>query len=60
MTDEKKVPEKKEDKYVLKEIITATDVGIGLKDEEGIFTDKGILVELLNKLDRIEKYILSM
>ena len=34
MTEEKKFPEKKEDKYVLKEIVTATDVGVGLKEEE--------------------------
>jgi hypothetical protein len=45
------------DKYVLKEVIIQKDVGIGLADDEEVFTDKGLLLEILNKLDRIEKAI---
>lgn len=52
MTEEKK--EKKE-KYILKEVVTQTDTAIGTVDSEEVFTEKGLLLEILNKLDRIEK-----
>jgi hypothetical protein len=52
---EEKVKEK--DAYVLKEIVTGTDLAIGKSDSEEAFTEKGILLEILNKLDRIEKAI---
>jgi hypothetical protein len=45
------------DKYVLKEVIVQKDIGIGLADDEEVFTDKGLLLEILNKLDRIERAI---
>ena len=55
----KKEEVKKEDTYVLKEVVTGTDLAIGKSNSEEVFTDKGLLVEILNKLDRIEKAIVS-
>lgn len=51
--------EKKEttDKYILKEFTVQKDISIGKIDDEEIFTDKGILLEILNKIDRIEKAV---
>lgn len=55
--DSKKTSKPKE-KYILKEIVTQTDVAIGTSDnEEQVFSDKELLLEILNKLDRIEKAI---
>jgi hypothetical protein len=56
MVDEKKT---EKDKYELVEVTTQTDTVIKSLDmKEGeFFTDKGILIEILNKLDRIEKRI---
>lgn len=55
MTDkETKEVKKVNDKYILKEVVTGTDMAIGKSDSEEVFTDKGLLVEILNKLDRIE------
>ena len=54
--EEKKEP-KRSDTYVLKEVVTGTDTGIGLAGSEEVFTDKGLLLEILNKLDRIERAI---
>lgn len=55
--DSKKIVKPKE-KYVLKEVVTQTDVAIGLSDnEEQVFNEKELLLEILNKLDRIEKAI---
>ena len=54
---EKEIKEK--DAYILKEVITGTDIAIGKSDSEEALTDKGILLEILNKLDRIEKAIIS-
>lgn len=51
-----KVPESR-DNYEIKEVITQTDQGIGKTGDEGVFTDKGLLLELLNKIDRIEKAV---
>jgi hypothetical protein len=56
MAEEKKVKEEKE-KYILKEIIVQKDTAIGEEGNDEVFTDKGILLEILNKLDRIEKSI---
>lgn len=57
MVEEKteKKKEESKDNYVMKEVITQTDTGIGKKDDEGVFTEKGLLLEIINKLDRIEK-----
>ena len=57
--EEKKEP-KRSDTYVLKEVVTGTDTGIGIVGSDDVFTDKGILLEILNKLDRIEKSIHNM
>jgi hypothetical protein len=56
MVEEKK-EKKSEDRYVLKQVVTQTDTGVGLVDSEDVFTDKGLLVEILNKLDRIERAV---
>ena len=48
---------KSKDKYVLKEVVVQTDTAIGLSDSEEVFTDKGLLLEILNKLDKIERAI---
>jgi len=57
MPEEKKEVKKSEDTYVLKEVVTQTDTGIGLAGSEEVFTEKGLLLEILNKLDRIERAI---
>ena len=54
---EKEVEQPK-DKYVLKEVITQTDLAIGEASDDKVFTDKELLLEILNKLARIEKAIL--
>lgn len=51
--------EAKKDLYVLKEVITQTDTAVGRTDSEDVFTDKGILIEILNRLDRIEKALVG-
>jgi hypothetical protein len=38
-------------------VVTQTDTAIGTTDSEEVFSDKGLLVEILNKLDRIEKAV---
>lgn len=49
---------KPKEKYILKQIVTQTDTAIGLNDEsEEVFTEKGLLVEILNKLDKIERAV---
>lgn len=55
MPEEKK---EKKDSYVLKEIVTQTDIAIGKSDSDTAFNDKELLLEILNKLDRIEKAII--
>lgn len=67
MTDEKvevskevKEPEKsKEEKerYEITEIVTETGVAIKDNNTEKIFTQDGFQVEVLNKLDKIERAI---
>ena len=54
MTEEK---EKQTDRYVVKEVVTATDFAVGTTDSEEIFNDKTLAAEILNKLDRIETVI---
>lgn len=54
----KKKLKKKKETYILKEVVTQKDIGIGKLDNDEIFTDKDILLEILNKLDKIEKGIL--
>jgi|AntAceMinimDraft_4_1070372.scaffolds.fasta_scaffold03760_16 hypothetical protein len=58
MTDEK-VEVKAKETYVLKEVVTQTDTAIGKSDSEEVFSEKGLLVEILNKLDRIEVAIMQ-
>jgi len=58
MTDEK-VEVKAKETYVLKEVVTQTDTAIGKSDSEEVFSEKGLLVEILNKLDRIEVDIMQ-
>jgi len=49
---------KPKEKYILKQVVTQTDTAIGYNDEtEEVFTEKGLLLEILNKLDKIEKAI---
>ena len=54
---ENKIEEKQ--KYVLKEVVTQMDVAIGKSDSNTVLTDKELLVEILNKLDRMEREILG-
>ena len=53
------MPEKIEEsnRYELRELPTQTDAFIAEVGKDEVFTDKGLLVEILNKLDRIEKRI---
>lgn len=48
---------KSKEKYVLKEIVTQTDIAIGTSDNNEVFTDKELLLEILNKLDKIERAV---
>lgn len=56
-TKEKTIPK---ERYVLKEVVVQKDTAIGLVDDDEVFTDKGILLEILNTLDRIEKKLGNM
>jgi len=60
MVEEKKEQEKSKDNYELKEVITGTDTGIGLVGSEEVFTDKGLLLVVLNTLNRIETKLGNM
>jgi hypothetical protein len=42
---------------VLKEVVTETGISVGIDGSDEVFSDKGLLVEILNKLDRIEKAV---
>lgn len=55
MVEEKTKEVKPKEKYVLKEVVTQTDTAIGLSDNDEVFNEKGLLLEILNKLDRIER-----
>jgi hypothetical protein len=57
MAEEKAVKEVSKDKYVLKEIIVQKDIAVGVEGTDEVFTEKGLLVEILNKLDKIEKAV---
>lgn len=48
---------KSKEKYVLKEVVTQTDIAIGTSDNNEVFTDKELLLEILNKLDKIERAV---
>ena len=52
---EETTEEESKDNYILKNVVTQTEVGIGNKDDDGIFTDKEILLLILNKLDKVIK-----
>ncbi len=54
--EEVKKPEVK-DRYELTEIVTETGQAIKDNNTEKIFTQDGLLVEILNKLDKIERAI---
>jgi len=51
--------EKKEptEKYILKEVVTQKDTAIGIEGNDEVFTEQGLLLEILNKLDKIERAI---
>jgi len=51
-------PTEIKDKYILKEIVVQKDTAIGEEGNDEVFTDKGILLEILNKLDRIERNLI--
>jgi len=58
MANEKTKEESKEvkNRYVLTEVITQKEIAIqDSTNPEEVFTDKGLLLEILNKLDKIEK-----
>jgi hypothetical protein len=57
MVEEKTKEVKPKEKYVLKEIVTQTDIAIGTSDNNEVFTDKELLLEILNKLDKIERAV---
>ena len=56
---EKEVREVKEksERYALVEVIIQKDTAIQDTTTGEVFTDKGLLIDILNKLDRIEKAI---
>jgi len=58
MADEKKEV-KKENGYEIKQIVTGTDTAIGKVGSEEAFTEQGLLLEIINKLDRVEKALLE-
>ncbi len=54
------VPEKKEvpkveDRYELTEVVTQTGIAVKDNDTEKIFTQDDLLVEILNKIDKLER-----
>lgn len=54
------IEKKIKDKYVLKEVTVQTDTAIGIADTNEIFSnDRALLLEILNKLDRIEKALIG-
>lgn len=55
---EEKVKEKK-DGYEIKQIVTGTDTAIGKVGSEEAFTEQGLLLEIINKLDRVEKALIG-
>ena len=57
MVEEKSKEVKPKEKYVLKEVVTQTDIAIGTSDNNEVFTDKELLLEILNKLDKIERAV---
>lgn len=57
VSKEVKEPEKAKERYEITEIVTETGVAIKDNNTEKIFTQDGILVEILNKLDKIERAI---
>ena len=46
---------KDEERYTLTEVVTQTDIAVKDNTTGNILTDKGLIVEILNKLDKIEK-----
>jgi hypothetical protein len=56
---EKEIKTEVKPKYVLKEVVVQTDIAIGKKDNNEVFNEKELLVEILNKLDRMEREILG-
>ena len=57
MTD-KETKKETIEKYILKQVVTETDTAIGVEGDDKVFSDKGILLEILNKLDKIEKAVI--
>jgi len=55
--DKEEEEEKSKGRYILKEVVTQKDTAIGDSSNDNVFTDKGILLEILNKLDKIEKAV---
>jgi hypothetical protein len=49
-----KEPEE-EGRYSLKEVTTKTDYFVEDTKTKKVFTEKGLLIEILNKLDKIEQ-----
>ena len=57
MTDEKVEKVKEKNGYEIKQIVTGTDTAIGKVGSEEAFTEQGLLLEIINKLDKIDKKI---
>ena len=47
------------ERYVMTEIAIQKDIAIMDTKTEDVFTEKGLLLEIMNKLDRIEKALIS-
>jgi len=43
------------DKYVLKEVVTQTDIGIGENGTETVLTNNDILLKIMNDLEILKK-----
>ncbi len=57
VSKEVKEPEKPKERYELTEIVTETGIAVKDNDTEKVFTQEGLLVEVLNKLDKVERAI---
>lgn len=48
---------KKPERYELTEIVTQTGIAVKDNDTEKVFTQEELLVEILNKLNKVEKAV---
>lgn len=54
---EVKKPKESKERYELTEIVTETGIAVKDNNTEKIFTQDALLVEILNKLNKVEKAV---